>query len=86
MKYKAPRMMIIFFMTSFNRDRGHAPLDPQLLLCMHSLSSLLESMTVTNRSSWYSYVNKREMAKSLQSKIKAINRHLAVKSLAGVAL
>ena len=35
MKYKAPRMAAIFFMTSFNRDRvGHGtlghPLDPQL--------------------------------------------------------
>ena len=29
MKYKAPRMMAIFFMTSFNRDRGgHGPLAP----------------------------------------------------------
>ena len=37
MKYKAPRMAAIFFMTSFNRDRegGMAPwlpLDPQLLI------------------------------------------------------
>ena len=46
MKYKAPRMAAIFFMTSFNRDRGAWPLapppppDPQLhalrLLC-HTL-------------------------------------------------
>ena len=34
MKYKAPRMAAIFFMTSFNRDGGAPlappPLDPQL--------------------------------------------------------
>ena len=28
MKYKAPLVGAIFFMTSFNRDRGHGPLAP----------------------------------------------------------
>ena len=30
MKYKAPRMVAIFFMTSFNRDKGggHGPMVP----------------------------------------------------------